>query len=445
MRAAVIGAGPTGLVLGTALAQRGYEVTIVDRDPGPDPDGAWPRLGVMQFHHAHAFRPQVVDIVRELLPDGYRAWLDAGAEPVDFTWPDGRVGQLMRSRRMTFEAALRRAVVRHPGVEVRRGHVQSVAARDGWAAGLVVDGELVPADLVVDASGRSGRVTRALRAPAAVGGRCGIAYVDRQYQLLPDAEWGPLLSPIAWQGDYDGYQVIIFVHEKGIFSVLIARRDDDADLRLLRHEDVFDQACRAIPDLATWTDPHRARPITDMLPGGSMLNHYRSQLGPDGAPALRGLVFAGDAVCTTTPNFGRGITTSMMQVRALLALLDARTVGLEEAFDAWCEANMRPWVEDHVHMDEVALRRWRGADLDLEQRLPSDLVMAASQFSPEVRERIGPAAGAYLGMTALPSCLDPVEPVAREVYRSGWRPPYTAGPTRDELATLCREVAEAAA
>jgi 2-polyprenyl-6-methoxyphenol hydroxylase-like FAD-dependent oxidoreductase len=441
MRAAVIGAGPTGLVLGTALAQRGYDVTIVDRDPGPGPDGAWPRQGVMQFHHAHAFRPQVVDIVRQLLPDAYQSWLAAGAEPVDFTWPDGRLGQLMRSRRRTFEEALRQAVVRQPGVEVRRGHVDSVVARHGRVAGVVVDGAVLEADLVVDASGRSGRVTRELRAPAAVGGRCGIAYVDRQYQLVPGAEWGPLISPIAWQGDYDGYLVIIFVHERGIFSVLIARPDDDPDLRLLRHDHVFDEACRAIPDLATWTDPQRARPVTRVLPGGAMLNHYRSQRGPDGRPALPGLVFVGDAVCTTTPNFGRGITTGMMQVRELLRLVDASTDDLEEEFDAWCEANMRPWVEDHVHMDEASLRRWRGADLDLDERLPSDLIMAASQFGPEVQARIGPAAGAYLGMTALPSCLDPVEPVAREVYRSGWRAPYTPGPTRAELAALCRDVA----
>ena len=61
MRTAIVGAGPTGLFLGTALARRGHEVTVVDRDPGPRSDGSWPRRGVMQFHHAHGFRGQVVD------------------------------------------------------------------------------------------------------------------------------------------------------------------------------------------------------------------------------------------------------------------------------------------------------------------------------------------------------------------------------------------------
>ena len=56
VRVAIIGAGPTGLFLGAALQRRGHAVTVVDRDGGPEPDGSWPRKGVMQFHHAHAFR-----------------------------------------------------------------------------------------------------------------------------------------------------------------------------------------------------------------------------------------------------------------------------------------------------------------------------------------------------------------------------------------------------
>src|SRR5690349_19868875 len=83
MHVAVIGAGPTGLFLGCGLARRGHDVTVVDRDEGPRADGSWPRRGVMQFAHAHAFRPQVGDALRSELPDGYDAWLAAGAEPIE--------------------------------------------------------------------------------------------------------------------------------------------------------------------------------------------------------------------------------------------------------------------------------------------------------------------------------------------------------------------------
>ncbi len=91
-----------------------------------------------------------------------------------------------------------------------------------------------------------------------------------------------------------------------------------------------------------------------------------------------------------------------MQVRELLRLLDAhgRDLGAAgEEFDAWCEANMRPWVEDHVHMDDALRRRWAGEDVDLTERMPSDLILAAMQAD----SRIGAAMAPYVRMIALPS------------------------------------------
>jgi hypothetical protein len=46
-----------------------------------------------------------------------------------------------------------------------------------------------------------------------------------------------------------------------------------------------------------------------------------------------------------------------------------------------------------------------------------------------------------LSMQALPSVLDPVEPLARVVYQSGWRPTPAAGPNRRELAEIVDAVA----
>ncbi len=74
MQVAIIGAGPTGLVTGIGLARRGHTVTVVDRDAGPVGDGSWPRRGVMQFHHAHAFRPQVGRALAQEWPSALTAW-----------------------------------------------------------------------------------------------------------------------------------------------------------------------------------------------------------------------------------------------------------------------------------------------------------------------------------------------------------------------------------
>ena len=97
--------------------------------------------------------------------------------------------------------------------------------------------------------------------------------------------------------------------------------------------------------------------------------------------------------------FGRGVTTSFLQAREVLRLIDehgADAVTIGESFDAWCSVNMQPWVDDHVRMDDTARRLWAGDDLDLDARLPSNLIMAAVQVDPS----IAPALGPYLSMEA---------------------------------------------
>jgi 2-polyprenyl-6-methoxyphenol hydroxylase-like FAD-dependent oxidoreductase len=440
MKVAVIGAGPAGLLTGTSLARRGHEVVAVDRDPGPPTSGHWARRGVMQFHHAHAFRPQVGAVLLDEWPDAYTAWLAAGAEPVTFQLPGGATAPGgFRSRRDTFERVLRTAAPDVPGLEVWQGHVDGVVVSGGRARGLVVDGRTLDADLVVDASGRSGRAADGVRGPSEEGGLCGMAYVDRQYRLTAGAAPGPMTNTLAWQADFDGYQCIVFLHERGYFSVLVVRPTADAALKDLRHTASFDAACRAIPGLAEWTDPGRARPVTAVHPGGPLRNAYRPQRGVDGNTPLPGLVSVGDSVATTTPTFGRGVATTFVQVQHLLALLDEGTEPelVAEPFDRWCEDNMRPWVRDHVRMDSDLVRRWQGGDVDLGRPLPSDLVMAAAAVDPG----ISAALPAYLTMQGLPACLEKVEPLARAVYESGWRPPYSPGPSRNELVGIVMEAA----
>lgn len=453
MRVCIIGAGPTGLVLAAALARRGHRIDLFDRDAGPAPDGTWPRRGVMQFHHAHAVRPQVADILLAELPQAHARWLALGAEPITATVPGvGTVLLGIRSRRVTLERAMRATVDCEPAVRFHLGHVDAVARTAGRATGVVVDGTVVAADLVFNASGRSSRVVDDLPPAAGIGGPCGIAYVDRQYRLRPGAEPGPLGSPIAWQAEYDGYQVIVFPHEQGIFSVLFVRPAAGDEFFALRADTVFDAAARTVPGLREWTDPQRSQPITRVLPGGALHNHYRSQLGPEGQLRLPGLISIGDAVATTTPNFGRGLALSMMQIRALLDLLDLHSANgahgaigrhaidtVATTFDSWCESTIRPWVLDHISMDDALARRWSGEDIDLSSPLPSDCILAAGAVDPQITRSALP----YLAMAAGPAAVHALEPLARAVYATGWRPPPADGPSRAELAATIRTASAA--
>jgi len=438
MKVAIVGAGPTGLYSAMSLARRGHPVTVIDRDCGPMPDGEWDRKGVMQFHHPHFFRPQVRDALLAEVPEVVDDLLAAGAmlTPVSPVMPE-LLG--LRVRRLTFERVLRAAAVSEPVVTIASGHGDQIAADDDRRVrGVIVDGRLIEADLIIDASGRSSRLTDGLRAPA-IGGDSGFAYVSRHYQLRPGAEPGPLNSPPGWAGIYHGYLVIIFLQDAGTFQTLIVRRSDDSDLALLRHDAAFDAAARAIPAIATWVDPDRAAPSAPAMVGGGLHNTYRGQLGADGETAIAGLFSVGDAVLTTNPAAGRGVTTSLMQAQRLLAILDEHGTDLvvsAHEFDRWCTENMKPWFEDHVAWDAGLLSRWSGEDIDFAKPLPSDLICSLGQSDPSVM----PIVGAYQAMLAGPSVLASIEQRARDNLRTGFRPSVPDGPTRDQLVDLISDV-----
>ncbi len=433
MRAVIVGAGPTGLYTAIALARRGHQVTVIDRDPGPDGAQWRDRKGVMQFHHPHFFRQQVADALLAEMPEVWHGLLAAGAVPAILPGQPG-VPAGLHCRRLTFERVLRSAAQAEPGVTLATGHVDEVCFKRGRVTGVRAGGRQVDANLVIDAGGRSGRLTRALRGPAE-GGDCGIAYVSRQYKMLPGAEDGPVNMPFGVMVTYPGYVVAVFIHDNRILSVLIARASTDRQLAALRTQGAFEAAARAIPALAAWTDPGRSRPLTPVLPGGRLYNCYRGQLNDAGRVALAGLFYAGDAVCTTNPAAGRGVTTSLLQARRLIGLLEVHGLDFTScslAFDHWCVGHIKPWFDDHVYWDADLSRRWSGQNIDLTRPLPPDLIMVAAQADPEIAKVVGP----YQAMLALPSSLDAVQARARDIYASGWRPPVPPGPTRDELATL---------
>ncbi|MHC9296006.1 FAD-dependent oxidoreductase [Mycobacterium sp. LTG2003] len=434
MRIVIVGAGPVGLFCSIALAGRRHQITVVDRDGGPPPRGPWMRKGVMQFHHAHTFRGQVVDALRAEMPGVLDDLLARGAEIA--VGANGLPAALL-CRRSTFERALRATATAHPNVVVHTGHVDRVVAENGRAVAITVGGNRVGADLIIDASGRASRFTRGLRPPAE-GGDCGAVYVTRQYRLQPNAQRGPVNSPIGLSLSFPGYFAIAFLHDNHTFSVTINHDGSDPRLRGLRQEGVFETSVRAIPGLADWVDANRSHPITPVLPGGRLYNSYRGQLDQTGRPALPGLISVGDAVCTTTPLAGRGVALGLLQARSLAGAIERCGIDISSAadeFDAWCAANIKPWFADHVVADADRMRRWSGGDVDVSRRLPSDLIVAAAAADSSVRAVVEP----YAQMTALPDSLLAAEPRARQLYASGWRPPVPPGPSRDELAAICAE------
>lgn len=434
MDVVTVGAGPAGLFSSIALARRGHRVRLLDRDAGPPAHGRWNRKGVMQFHQAHTFRAPVIDALRSELPDVLTALLDAGA--VVAAAPDGQPAALL-CRRSTFDAVLRAAATAQPGVSLHTAHVDGLVRDGGRVMGVRVQGRTLTADLVLDASGRASRITDGVRPPAE-GGECGVVYVTRQYRRHGEpasAEGPPTNSPIGLSLGFERYFAIAFLHDDHTFSITIAHGGRDARLKALRHADVFEAAVASIPGLVDWIDPRISHPTSDVLPGGRLYNGYRGQADRAGRLCTPGMISVGDAVATTTPLAGRGVTLALMQATALLdAVVEhgADTDSAARQFDDWCDTRVKPWFDDHRYADADRLRRWTGGDVDVTRRLPSDLIVATAGADERLRAAVAP----YARMDALPDSLDPVEPVARAMYARGWRAPVPDGPTVEELSRV---------
>lgn len=426
MRIVVVGAGPAGLFTAIALARRGRDVTVVDRDPGPSRNGSWQRRGVMQFHHAHSFRGQVVEALDAEMPDVTTALLASGATVVTQA---GRPATL-HCRRMVFERELWRRAGAEPRLRLVTGHADDVTMHRGRVTGVRVDGGVVDADLVVDASGRASRFLRQALGRGE-GADCGATYVGRLYALRDGAAPGPTNSVIGLSISFPEYGAVVFVHDSRTFTVTLIHSGDDARWHRLRHDDAFTAAVGAIPAVADWIDPARATPLAPVLPGGRLHNRYRGQVDESGRPKLPGSVSLGDAVCTTTPLAGRGVALAFLQARELLRLLDGyREIDtLTTDFDSWCTRRVRPWFLDHLDTDTQRVRRWSGQPIDASRPLPSDLIVAAAEADPALADVVGP----YITMDALPDSLAPAQARARALYASGWRPRHPPGPTGDEL------------
>lgn len=425
MRALVAGGGPVGIYTAIALARRGHEVTLIDRDPGPIGDD-WQRAGVMQFEHAHGWRPQVVEALRAEMPHVLDALLHAGARLEQLPGIPGI--EALACRRPVFERVLRECARQQPGLTWRTGHVDRAEVAGGVAIGAVVDGEPIDADAVVVATGRTSKVGEEFRGPIE-GGTCGFSYVTRVYRARPGV---PAYSGFPSFQTGPGYVSVVIGGDAETHTVVVAYPSHDATFGALRSTGGFETTAQLVPNLIPWTDPVAFEPLTDVLVGGNLTNTYRLQGPALGLPPATGLFFVGDTVMTTNPAAGRNLALLIPQVRHFLAVLDDPEQDLDDAslaLDSWAELHLRPWFLDHVRWDRTLLRRFEGSGLDLSERIPSDVICAAA----DVDENLRPFVGMYLGMVAGPDILDAAEPRARELLAEGWRP-SNPGPTRAELA-----------
>lgn len=218
--AVVLGGSHAGMLAARALSGFADRVVVIERDVLPD--GPAPRRGLPQARHAHMLWSGGVRAVEELLPGVTEALRDAGARRSPVTtdmvvmgprgwfrrWPESH--HVILAGRDLLDATIRARVLADERIELLSGAeatglvgdagaVTGVRVRtrggtgggDGSGSGSGSGSErIVPAALVVDATGRGSRAARWLQALGlpAVERRevdSGLAYASRLY-LAPE-------------------------------------------------------------------------------------------------------------------------------------------------------------------------------------------------------------------------------------------------------------------
>jgi len=301
--------------------------------------------------------------------------LDAGAEPQDVALklqgprePGDEDLVSLWVRRPIIEWALRRAAAADPAVEIRAGvRVTGLLTSENGpphATGVAVDdGDPVRGDVVVDALGRY-RCPKGW--PRAIGepSDSGAIYYCRYFELAEGVEHldAPILNP---RGDlgYMGFNT--FRGDNRTFAVILLVPAADRALRVLRHERTWRAACSAITPLDRMTSTDYARPITDVMPMGGLMNVDRT-----GDPGVSGIVAVGDAFCHTDPAFAYGLSFARSHAQALArAAADAPDVeAIIERYRAAAGPEARERHALACATDAARSLRWSGERLPIGRR-----------------------------------------------------------------------------
>jgi 2-polyprenyl-6-methoxyphenol hydroxylase-like FAD-dependent oxidoreductase len=346
-RAIVVGAGIAGLSAARALSDYFEQVVVLERDPLPD--GPVHRPGTPQSRHAHALLVGGQRALSELFPGFERDLVEAGAvlvranidirveQPGLENFPKRDLGLTNYAlSRPAIEFALRRRLGSCPNVSLRdRCRVSElVASPDGTAVTGVRfaegdDGsQELPADLVVDASGRGAPTLGMLKATGLPPPEETIIGVDLGYSTgvfhIPSdapADWKSVLTS-GERPTTIARGALLWPIEENRWIVTLGERHGDT---LPGDVEGFMAFARTLHTPTVYNALKSARLDGEIARYGfrdNVLRHFeRLEVFP------RGLLPMGDSICRFNPVHGQGMSVAAQEAVLLRKLLATQSSG----------------------------------------------------------------------------------------------------------------------
>ena len=423
----VLGGSLAGLLAARVLSDHFERVTVIERDTFPQTPEA--RRGTPQANHVHALMPRGRQIIERLFPGLHTEMMAWGAPLVDMAndiaWltPQGwgvnfpSNLEVLSFTRPLLDMHVRRRLVGNRRILIMQDS-QIVRLTNGDAdsvSGVVVsvssqDGEAVevrlPADLVVDATGRASRAPQWLAelgypAPEEITVNAHLGYASRFYEI-PDwfsATWKGVFVQAAPPERKRGAILFTVEGNRWLVTVIGGGRDYPP-----KDEEGFLDFARSLPDQTIYNAIKNAKPLSSVKVHRGTENRLRQFDKLTRQP--RNFIALGDAVCAFNPVYGQGMTIAAMGAMTLDACL-RKTRPVSEDFASRFQKQLSkvtgaPWML--ATSEDFRYRETEGGEANFRTRFMHrymDQVLRLSTFDQTVRHVLLKAFGMLVPPTAL--------------------------------------------